>query len=775
MRRIIIFILINLFCLNILLANDTSPILKGKTLSNGEAIPFATVIIKGTTIGTASNQNGDFKLTNLPMGNLTIRVQAVGYKPKEVIINTNQQTLDEIVFNLEEDILGIDQVVITADRNEKNRKSASVIVSTITPKIFIAAQTQTLSDGLNFCPGLRTENNCQNCGFNQVRMNGMEGPYSQILINNRPIFSGLAGVYGLELIPSSMLERIEVIRGGGSALYGSNAIAGTINLILKDPINNSFEIGFNSGSTGVYTESEKTSSDYTINFNTSLVSEENKTGMALYGFYRNRNPYDANKDNFSELSSIENITLGTRVYHRPGNRNKIAFDFFNISEKRRGGNSFNLPEHEALIAESAKHMMTTGAITFEQFMRDFDIFSVFVSAQNVNRDSYYGANRSLKGYGQTNGFTYNFGTQYNAKFTSSDLISGIEYRGETLFDEKLGYRDIDSLGNEFHTNNTTVADQTSTTIGVFAQYEIHLNKLNVSLGARFDNFSINNLESNSGKKSGNVLSPRVTIKYDIVDFIQARASYSQGYRAPQIFDEDLHILTSGSRQVIHKNDANLTQETSHSFMASLDLNKAIGTINVKFLAEGFYTRLNGAFVNEYSEPDLNGVVIYTRVNAEGGAIVKGINFEFSLIPSAKFYMTSGFTVQSSRYEKAQEFNEKSFFRTPNNYGYLTIDWDFYKEFCLAATANYTGSMLVPYFGVSNSELRKSDSFYDLGLKLSYDLKLKGSTVQVFGGIKNILNSYQTDFDRGIDRDPGYLYGPSLPRTVYVGVKFGNLL
>jgi len=132
-------------------------------------------------------------------------------------------------------VLGIEEVVVTGDRNKTNRTESSTIVSILTPKLFATIQSVTLSEGLNFCPGLRMENNCQNCGFSQVRMNGMEGPYSQILINGRPIFSGLAGVYGLELIPSSMIERVEVVRGGGSALYGSNAIAGTINLIFKRP------------------------------------------------------------------------------------------------------------------------------------------------------------------------------------------------------------------------------------------------------------------------------------------------------------------------------------------------------------------------------------------------------------------------------------------------------------------------------------------------------------------------------------------------------------
>ncbi|MBT6764562.1 MAG: TonB-dependent receptor, partial [Prolixibacteraceae bacterium] len=193
-------------------------------------IPFATVSIKGTTIGTTTDETGHYQLINLPMGTHILRVQSVGYKPKEEKITIKAGETKEIKFELDLDILGLEEVVITGDRNETNRIESSTIVNAITPKLFVTTQSVTLSEGLNFCPGLRMENNCQNCGFSQVRMNGMEGAYSQILINSRPIFSGLAGVYGLELIPSSMIERIEVIRGGGSALYGSNAIAGTINL-----------------------------------------------------------------------------------------------------------------------------------------------------------------------------------------------------------------------------------------------------------------------------------------------------------------------------------------------------------------------------------------------------------------------------------------------------------------------------------------------------------------------------------------------------------------
>ena len=754
--------------------------------TDGEHIPFVTIILKNTTIGTATDETGHFQLINMPTGKYTVKASSIGYKDVEKDVELTEGNTIELKFILQADVLGLEQVVVTADRNGKRRKDASVIVNTITPKIFNVAQTITLSDGLNFCPGLRMENNCQNCGFTQVRMNGMEGPYSQILINNWPIFSGLAGVYGLELIPSSIVERIEVVRGGGSALYGSNAIAGTINLILKDPVNNSYEASAQSGYTGVGLDgSGKPALDYSVNLNTSLVSSDGKTGMALYGFHRDKEHFDANDDGFSELPALNNITLGTRVFHRLGYKNKLYVDFFTINETRRGGDGFDKPYHESQITEAVEHKITSGAVTFDQFLREEDKLSLYVSGQLVNRDSYYGANYSLKDYGATKGLTYNIGAQYDAKFKQSGLISGIEFRGETLDDQKLGYADYDNaqfVGGELivpHTNNTIVADQISNIYGVFSQYDHSFGKFNASVGARFDHYAIEN-KVDGTSSSGNVISPRITLKYDIFNYLQARASYSQGYRAPQIFDEDLHIETSGSRKVIHINDPDLRQETSHSYMASLDFNKLIEHTNVGFLVEGFYTRLNDAFVQDYGTPDENGVVTYTRVNADGGAVVQGVNMELNVIPSQDFSLTGGFTFQQSRYEEAQEFGKKEFFRTPNQYGYATIDWDFIKGFCLTASGNYTGRMLVPYFGPTlaepeDGELRESDSFFDLGAKLSYQYRLNGASMQIFVGIKNIFNSYQDDFDTGYERDPGYIYGPGQPRTIYFGIKIGNLL
>ena len=758
----------------------------GHVVCQGKHIPFASVSLKGTTIGTSTDETGHFQLVNLPEGERIIAVTIIGYKPVERPITIKEHSTIEINFEMEEDIMNLEEVVVSADRSKQKRTEAPVIVNTIGKQIFHSSQSQTLGEGLNFSPGLRLENNCQNCGFSQVRMNGMQGPYSQILINSRPIFSGLAGVYGLELIPSTMVEKVEVVRGGGSALFGSNAIAGTINIILKDPTNNSYEGGATYALSGIgMDESNGPAGDYSLNFNTSVVSDDHKSGLSLYGFTRSREMFDANGDSFSEMASLENITFGTRVFHRFSMKDRLAFDFFAINEERNGGNMQDYPLHERDIAEALDHRMKVASLTYEHYFRDYDMLSLYASGQFLNRDSYYGAKQSLADYGNTRDRTFNMGLQYKAVFGKSSLVWGVENTSSFLLDKKLGYPDLDNatvlndtITDIPHTSNTIVSDQSSITTGTFAQYELKLNRFKAALGMRFDHYQINDKAKESqAQNDGNVFSPRLSLMYRIMESLQARVSYSQGYRAPQIFDEDLHIETSGSRKVIHENDPDLKQESSHSLMASLDFNKQLGRVYTGLLVEAFYTRLVDAFANEFGAPDEDGTVIYTRVNSEGGAWVQGINMEFKLRPSRDFSLTSGFTLQTSEFEEAQEFDETSFFRAPDSYGFLAMDWDFARRYCLSGTGNYTGKMLVPYFGTANpdGELRSSDAFLDLGLKLKYTMKLNGASVEFSGGIKNILNSYQDDFDIGINRDPAYVYGPLAPRTIFVGLRFGNLL
>ena len=220
----------------------SAPVKEGYTISghviekdSEEDIPFATILIVGTDKGAVSNEVGQFKLTHLSEGRYTLRVSAVGYKTLEKTITVGSEYMAVVHFPLEEEAYVVDEVVVSASRTEVSRREAPVVVNILSPKLFEAVNSTDLAKSLNFQSGLRVENNCQNCGFPQVRINGLDGPYSQILINSRPIISALGGVYGLEQIPTNMIDRVEVVRGGGSALFGANAVGGTINIITKTP------------------------------------------------------------------------------------------------------------------------------------------------------------------------------------------------------------------------------------------------------------------------------------------------------------------------------------------------------------------------------------------------------------------------------------------------------------------------------------------------------------------------------------------------------------
>ena len=206
MKQIILALILAVAGIGVAVA--ANPIREGNMISghvlvkgSEENIPYATVLIVGSGQGTVSNEEGQFEFKNLPAGKYTLRVSAVGYKTQEKAIEVNKDFTAVVHFQMEEESFMTDEVVVSANRNEVSRKAAPVVVNVMSAKLFEMVNSTDLAKTLNYQSGLRVENNCQNCGFPQVRINGLEGPYSQILINSRPVISALSGVYGLEQIP----------------------------------------------------------------------------------------------------------------------------------------------------------------------------------------------------------------------------------------------------------------------------------------------------------------------------------------------------------------------------------------------------------------------------------------------------------------------------------------------------------------------------------------------------------------------------------------------
>ena len=736
-----------------------------------EHIPYITVTIDGTTVGTTTDATGHYTLYHAPIGKLKVSVSSIGYatKTKEIDVECGADIL--LNFETTEEQISVDAVVVSANRNATKRSEAPTLVNIVDSDLLNKVSAPTLAEGLSFQPGVRVENSCQNCGFAQVRINGLSGQYSQILINSRPVFSALAGVYGLEHIPSNMVERIEVVRGGGSALFGSSAIGGTINIITKEPLRNSGELAHSLTSIGV-----TGALDNNTTLNASLVTDDRKAGLTIYGQNRMRDAYDHDGDGFVEIPVIKSQTIGTQAYIKTSAYSKLTLDYHATNEYRRGGDLLDLPPHEAFIAETTDHLINSGGLSFDGTSKDSKHrYSIFASAQATNRDSYYGADKNPHAYGKTDGVTAVAGGQYLYRLKIFELTAGAEYSYDYLFDNPIGY-----ASESFY--KSMIIKQHIHNASVYAQGEFKFNKWGFLVGGRLDNWY-----NASNKRFLCIPSPRVTLRYNPTHNINLRATYGSGFRAPQAFDEDLHILIVGGERTRIRLAEDLHEERSHSFTISSDMYKTWGRVQANLLVEGFYTRLNGVFtLRDTGEIGDDGATIYERYNGSG-ANVMGFNVEGKIAYAPWVEASAGVTVQCSRYTEPEQWSDDdtvakatNMLRSPNVYGYFTSTTQPIKNFKIDLSGNYMGRMDVEHFAgglrpdgteVLKDELVRTNPFFDLGLKLSYDFKIwKTIGLQVNAGVRNILNSYQNDFDRGSARDSGYIYGPSLPRSIFVGAK-----
>lgn len=720
-----------------------------------EHLPYITVRLKGTTMASLTDATGHYRIVNIPEGTYTVEVSAIGYLPASREVQVKKGVTSEVNFEIEEDLISLDEVVVSSNRNETTRRMAPTLVNVMSMKTFDYTNSCNLAQGLNFQPGVRVENNCQNCGFQQVRINGLDGPYTQILIDSRPIFSSLSGVYGLEQLPANMIERVEVMRGGGSALFGSSAIAGTINIITKEPTRSSAQIshtltGIGDGS--VY--------DNNTMLNASLVSDDNKMGIAVFAQNRERAGYDHDGDGFTELPEIKNQTLGMRSHLRTSHYTKLGIEYHHLQEYRRGGDQLDLPPHEVEIAEQVRHSINTGGLKFDYFApNEKHHLSVFASAQHIDRESYYGGGKDPNAYGATKDLTFVVGSQYVYRtdkmiFMPADFTAGIEYNQDNLDDTQTGY-------DRYISQKVKIGS-------VFAQNEWHNSKWGFLVGGRFDKHSM---------LHNPVFSPRVNLRFNPRHDINLRASYSFGFRAPQAFDEDLHIENvGGTVSIIHlAND--LEEEKSQSLSVSADMYHSWGDWQGNLLVEGFYTTINDVFaLTEIGVED--GVIILERGN-EKGANVYGATVEGKLAWHGKWQLQAGLTMQKAFYKEARSWDDggvpalKRMFRTPDTYGYFTMTYNPVKPFSISLSGTYTGSMLIEHHSgyIKDNRTEKTSDFMDMGAKVAYDFSLfKGTTLQFNAGLQNIFNAYQKDFDKGPDRDSGYIYGPGMPRSFYMGVK-----
>ena len=744
--------------------------IKGQISTENGRVEYASVYLKNTFLIANTNQKGNYTLNQIPFGTYQMVVSYVGFKPKEITVEVNEKTPQLLVnLKLTEKLMDLDAVVVTGTKTFKRKTSSPVIVNILGSQELSNVQACNLSEGLKFQPGLRVEVNCQTCNYTQLRMNGLAGGYSQILVNGRPIFSPLTGLYGMEQLPVNMIDRIEVVRGGGSSLYGSNAIGGTVNLITKIPQENSFETTYH------YQNINSSTNDNQLRANSTYVSENKNAGVSFFLNKRERDFYDHNGDNFSEIPYLENISLGSNMFFLPTENQKLELSMSNLNEYRFGGEmELEKPTYLTEQSEERKHNVWMFNVDYQwDFNHQNSSLIGYLAWQNTDRKHYTGTlPESIKTrqihlnnppYGTSDVTTYNVGIQLNHRvkpfFGGVNIFTlGVEYLYDEVTDKIPAYRYL--------------IDQTTKDWGAFLQSDWEMTpNLTFLMGVRMDKHNL---------VADLVLNPRVSLLYKWGQNTQFRLSYGTGFRAPQAFDADLHIAFAGGGISRISLAPDLTSEKSQSWSGSVNFDMPTENYIIGLTLEAFYTKLDDVFFQQPIEEDEFGQRFEKR-NGQS-ATVQGLTLELRGNYNRKAQLETGFTFQSSEYENQVQYIDglaglKEFVRTPKVYGFASLSVYATENWTTNLNYVYTGRMKVPHFGGApnqpKDEIIQTPDFHELNLKTAYSFQIPifQTKLELFGGVKNILNDYQRTFDIGKNRDSDFIYGPPQPRTYFIGITF----
>ena len=495
-------------------------------------------------------------------------------------VSTGQNQPVDSLSRLPDSLREIEEITVTGSRIAQSKKNSVVSVSTLDQKLFRAISASSISDALKFSPGIRMETNCQTCNYTQVRMNGLGGSYSQILINGRPLFSSLMGLYGLEQIPTNIVDRIEVVNGGGSVLYGSNAIAGTINIITKHPEYNFIEV-FDKVSL-----IPKGPVEQVVQANGAFLSKSKKSGFLFSGMNKVRDGYDRNKDGFTEIPRVNNSLLGINAFQQIGRSIELHADFWVLHEQRQGGQLWNGDPQQAEQSEFRNQITSIGQFsgTWKSRNKKWNI-QAYTGYQKTNRYHYTGLDQA-EAWGKTNNITLQSGAQFSfaqkvGEKGKSTLIGGVEHYYDAIQDEIRGY--------DYYIN------QNITQVAGFLQDQFDIGeKWSFVAGVRTTNHS---------KVSSLIVTPRAAVLFKANGQWQFRLSYGNGFKAPQVFETDMHIAFANGGISQIRVDKDLKSEKSHAYSAQVNWNRKRKKMLYSSELTLFHTQLLHSFVlNEIPSP-----------------------------------------------------------------------------------------------------------------------------------------------------------------------------
>lgn len=687
-----------------------------------------------TTSGRApivTDAEGRYCLADAPAGAFAVDVMLAGFLPVTFRVEAGSTPITRDVvltpgFS--------ERVVVTATRTMRLLDAVPVRTEVVGRAAIKASAARTLADAVDYTTGVRVENNCQNCNFSQIRLLGLEGPYTQILVDGQPIISSLAQVYGIEQIPARMIERIEVVKGGGSSLYGAGAVGGVVNIISPEARETSgtFEARLDNGGS--------------IGGALDWASRDLRTFLTGFGQHDIVQARDVNGDGFSDVSRRRLTALGARGNRVAlGGRARLSVDVSHIREARRGGDDLDRPPHEALIAEDISSRRTSLSASWYHSVSGRWDYRLTSAAARTDRDSYYGTGRDPNAYGDTENLLGLMDAQVNVYAGRHTVSGGGQVTRDHTIDRQPAYR--------------RTLDAANVSRGIFAQDDWTLRPgVQLLSGIRADWHTA---------LARPILSPRFALMISPSDPIDIRVSIARGFRAPQVFDEDLHLSSiAGQVRVIHLDPA-LREERATSATAGVEWKPEAGRGQALFEANVFHTRLTDLFHVVDRDDPLTDAFEATKTNL-GGARVYGIELNAGWGIGDDLVIQGGAVQQRARFDAAEpDFGSRDFFRTPRRYGNATLRWNAPGGWLVFAGARVTGSMRAPHYlgAIASRRVERTPSFSTIDATVGRRLEVGRARLVVTLAARNLTNAYQRDLDAGPLRDATYVYGPRFPRSL----------
>ena len=677
--------------------------INGTVYSEGEPLNGASLRIKGTNLGTITNEKGYFSIKFSKKKNNQLIISYTGHKSKQIEIDPKDSDIGKIVLELYE---SLDEIVISGTLKPVSKLNSPVAVEVYSQSFFKANPSPSIFESLESINGIRPQLNCNVCNTGDIHINGQEGSYTMVLIDGLPIVSGLSTVYGLSGIPQSLIERVEIVKGPASTLYGSEAIGGVINLITKLPENSS-KLSVDS----FLSDWGELNTD--IGYKYSL--SKRTTGLLGINYFNFSNPIDNNNDGFTDLTIQDRISIFNKFTYG----DKLSFATRFVYEDRWGGQLNWEPKYRGGDTVYGENIYTTRFEAFGNYTFNKNLSFQF-SYNNHTHNSAYGT--TIFNANQTIGFGQLI---WNKSIKNNDLLFGLAYR-YTYYDD-----DTTATFNEILNSNQ---EDIYHMPGLFIQDEIKINESNtLLLGIRFDHNSLH----------GNIFTPRINYKlsnYDQTSIL--RLSFGTGYRVAQVFTED-HAALTGARDVVFLNDL----EPEKSWNTNLNYVKKVylkeGAI-IDFDISIFKTLFSNKIIPDY---DTNpNKIIYD--NLKGRSISQGVSLNINSLLENGIRFNLGATYIDSY------IKEDGVKTVP----YLTEKfqgvWKFEKKWndknlIFDLTGTTIGPLRLPTLSRLDPRPDYSSTFSIVNIQLTKILK---NTFEIYGGIKNIFdftppkNSIARSFD-----------------------------